>query len=417
MRVALVCNDSRGGVQPYVALARGLRDAGHDVRAVAPSDLASLFTDVGVEVRPLAGSVEAVLRASGGAAERGAVASTRLAMRELPARLGGWTRQTLEACEGVDLVAGGIGGMVVGLSVAEKLGVPFVEAHLQPIGAPTDAYPGVLAAGIPSWLGGWGRRLGHRVTDLALWMPFSGAMQTVRRDVLGLPGRAPAPSRQPVLYAFSAHVVPVPTSPERERHVTGYWFLPTPPRWEPDAALEDFLARPGPVVSIGFGSMASRDPAALTELVRDAVAKVGVRAVLLSGWGGLRELPASAHIHSAAALPHDWLFSRVSATVHHGGAGTTGAALRAGVPSVVVPFTMDQPFWAARVAALGVGPEPIPRARLTSARLARAIERALADDALRERAARLGALLRAEDGVSAAVSVLERMRSSGAGPS
>jgi UDP:flavonoid glycosyltransferase YjiC (YdhE family) len=363
----------------------------------------------GIAVQPLAGSVEAVLRASGGAAERGTIASTRLAMREMPARIGEWTRQTLEACEGVDVVAGGVGGMIMGMSVAEKLGVPFVEAHLQPIGAPTDAYPGVLATWVPSWLGGWGRRLGHRLTEMALWMPFSGAMKTVRRDLLGLSGRPTAADGQPVLYAFSKHVVPVPPSAERERHVTGYWSLPASSNWQPDETLTQFLAKPGPVVSIGFGSMASRDPAALTELVRRAVTRVGARAVLLSGWGGLSDVPADGELHCASALPHDWLFSRVAAIVHHGGAGTTGAALRAGTPSIVVPFTMDQPFWGSRVAALGAGPDPIPRSRLTEDRLARALERALTDEAMRARAAELGARIREEDGVGAAVAVLERV--------
>ena len=403
MRIAIVSNDTRGGIQPYVALGLGLRAAGHEVRAVAPSDLAAMFSEVGIPVAPLSGSIEAVLHASKGAAERGMIASMRLAGRELPTRIQAWTRETLEACEGVDVVTGGVGGMVVGLSVAEKLGKPFIETHLQPLGAPTDAYPGVLLPGVPRWLGGWGKRLSHRLTEMAVWMPFEGAMASAREKVLGLSGRPTAADGQPVLYGFSRHVVPVQPGGERPRHVTGYWTLPAGPTWSPPPALEAFLARGGPVVSLGFGSMASADPEALTALVLGAVRKAGVRAVLLAGWGGLTSLPDESDVFSAEAVPHDWLFPRVAAVVHHGGAGTTGAALRAGVPAIVVPFTMDQPFWGSRVAALGVGPTPIPRKRLTEARLADALRQTLADEGMKARAAELGERIRAEDGIAAAV--------------
>ncbi len=407
MRITLLSMDTRGGIQPYVALGIGLARAGHEVRAIAPSDLASMFSDAGLSVTPLEGSVEEVLRGSGGAAERGPLASMRLAARELPRRIEGWTRQVLGACEGADLLTGGIGGMVVGLSVAEKLGVPFVETHLQPVGAPTDAYPGVMLAGTPRWLGSWGMRMSHHLTELAVWKPFEGAMKAARTNVLGLSGRPTAADARPVLYGFSRHVVPVPAGGPRARHVTGYWFLPAAETWSPPAALAAFLAREGPVVSIGFGSMASDDPARLSALVLGAVRRAGVRAVLLSGWGGLSSIEHD-EVFCADALPHDWLFPRVAGVVHHGGAGTTGAALRAGVPALVVPFTMDQPFWGSRVAGLGVGPTPIPRARLTEAGLAEALGRLVGDEAMRTRASVLGEKIRAEDGVASAVAHLER---------
>jgi UDP:flavonoid glycosyltransferase YjiC (YdhE family) len=407
MRIAIVCNDTRGGVQPYVALGAGLARAGHDVRAVAPEDLAPMFARAGLSVAALPGSLEEVLRRSGGAAEKGTLAAMRLAARELPARIETWTRVTLEACEGADVVTGGVGGMVLGLAVAERLGRPFVETHLQPLSVPPSTCPGVLFPRTPAWLGAPGRWASHRLTELAVWGPFRGAMGRAREKVLGLRG-APAPSRGPILYGFSRHVLDVPAAPDRERHVTGYWFLPAASDWTPSPALEAFLAREGPVVSIGFGSMASEDPAATTRTVRAALRRAGVRAVLLSGWGGLSAEAdgAADDVFVADAMPHDWLFPRVAAIVHHGGAGTTGAAARAGVPAIVVPFTMDQPFWGARVAELGVGPAPIPRPRLSAERLGDALSRALGDAAMRSRAAALGDAIRAEDGVAAAVARL-----------
>ena len=406
MRIAIVCNDTRGGIQPYVALALGLRAAGHDVRAIAPADLAPMFSARGLETAPLSGSIEEIMRGSGGVTEKGMLASIRFAAREMPRRLGQWTREALDACQGVELITGGIGGMVVALSVAEKVGVPFVEAHLQPVGAPSRDYPGVLMPGIPAWLGSAGRRLSHALTQELLWGPFRGAMARARHDVLGLRGRPSSSAGQPVLYAFSRHVVPVPPSARQERHVTGYWSLTAPADSSLPGELEAFLDLGGPVVSIGFGSMATQDPRAVTELVLGAVRDAGVRAVSLSGWGGL-ERTGAPELFPISSVPHDQLFPRVAAVVHHGGAGTTAAGLRAGVPSVVIPFTMDQPFWASRVAALGVGPAPIPRSRLTRGRLANAIRQAVDDAPMAARAATLGARIRAEDGVAEAIKHLE----------
>ena len=408
MRIAIVANDTRGGVQPYLALGLGLRAAGHDVRVVAPSDFTSMFSEAGLPMAPLSGSVEATLRGSAGEGNRGAIASMRFVARELPRRMQAWTRETLEGCEGADIITGGVGGMVVGLAVAERLGTPFIETHLQPVGAPTAAYPGVLLPGTPSWLGGWGRRMSHHVSEAALWMPFRRAMTSSREQVLGLTGPTPGFAGRPALYGFSRYVLPALPQRDRPRHVTGYWTRATEASWRPPAGLDAFLARGGPVVSIGFGSMAADDPVAVTEMVLGAVREAGVRAVLLAGWGGLQTL-ADENVYCADMLPHDWLFPRVDAAVHHGGAGTTGAALQSGTPAIVVPFTMDQPFWGARVAALGVGPSPIPRRRLSQARLAEALARTLSDFGMRERASNLGARIRAENGVAEAVGQLERL--------
>ena len=361
-----------------------------------------MFDRLGIPTAPLAGSIEAVLREGAAALAGGPLAGMRFAAREMAPRIDAWTRATRAACEGVDVVTCGVGGMVVGLAVAEKLGRPFVEAHLQPIGAPTGAYPGVLLAGLPGWLGRPGRYLSHRLSDQGVWAPFRRAMAAARRDVLGLRGRSRG-ATGPVLYGFSRHVVPVPPGRRRQRIVTGYWTLPAGPDWTPPPGLDAFLSRPGPVVSIGFGSMAAGDPDATTALAVDAARRAGVRAVLLVGSGGLAAAPATDDVFAADAVPHDWLFPRVAAVVHHGGAGTTGAAIQAGVPAVVVPFTVDQPFWALRVAALGVGPAPVPQRRLTAERLGDALRESVRDGAMQSRARALGAAVRAEDGVAAAV--------------
>lgn len=397
MRITIVANDTRGGVEPYAALARGLDARGHSVVLVAPDDFRSVVTGSGVTFAGLSGSSQQDLASATGATERGPVASMRIVARELGSRIRTWTAETLQASEGSDLMLGGVGGMVVGLAVAEKLGVPFIPAHLQPVDAPTGDYPGALLPGVrPYWLG-------NRLTSLALWTPFLKPMADARREILGLAGRPPRTNRRLALYAISRRVLQVPGA---DNHTTGYWFSELG-SWAPSADLEAFVSD-GPVVSIGFGSMATRDPGPVAEAVREALVTVGTKAVLLAGSGGFTGADFGPNVMTVDSVPHEWLFARMSAVVHHGGAGTTAAGLRAGVPNIIVPFTVDQPFWGSQVARLGVAPVPIPRRRLTGLALARAIRVALDDDGMRDRARTLSTAIGGEDGIATAIRILEQ---------
>lgn len=213
----------------------------------------------------------------------------------------------------------------------------------------------------------------------------------------------------PMLYGFSPSVIPPPVDWRAEDHVTGYWFLDPPADWTPPPDLLNFLQAGSPPVYVGFGSMGNRDPAETTDLVLQALSKTGQRAILLTGWGGMQKTDLPASVFMVDSIPHAWLLPRVAAVVHHGGAGTTAAGLRAGVPSIVIPFLGDQPFWGRRVHNLGVGPAPIPRSKLTVDRLAQAIQEAVTNTAMRQRAAELGSKIQAEDGIANAVELIQRI--------
>jgi UDP:flavonoid glycosyltransferase YjiC (YdhE family) len=416
MRAAIVCHDTRGGIQPYLGLGLGLRRAGHEIVVVAPEGYRGFVESVGLECRGMAGNVQAYMNSPEVAAamERGFWAIHKLMIEKTGEMVRDTAMACLAACAGSDVVLGGFGGMIVGESVAEKLGIPFIQAHLQPL-ATTAVYPGLLSL---KWLRGLGpaNRLSHAVSKQVFWQPMRAAVNAARRDLLGLPPcrfwGSIGVLRRPgdvILYGYSPALLPRPRDVGAGHHVTGYWFLDHDRGWTPPPGLAEFLDAGPPPVAIGFGSMGSRDAEATTRLALAAAERAGQRVVLLAGWGGLSNaaLPDTAFLTDA--VPHSWLFPRCSLAVHHGGAGTTGAALRAGVPSVVVPFGADQPFWGWLVSSKELGACCGSRRRLTAANLARAITTTLSNKAVLGRTAEMGHRVRLEDGVREAVAVLERV--------
>jgi len=213
----------------------------------------------------------------------------------------------------------------------------------------------------------------------------------------------------PVLYFYSQYVIPHPADWPPSVHVTGYWFLKDQSGWTPPEDLVRFLAEGPAPVYVGFGSMVAENAESFTRTVIEGIQQAGVRAVLATGWGGLRASDLPASIFRLQEAPHDWLFPQMAAVAHHGGAGTTGAGLRAGKPTVIVPFIADQPFWGQQVEKLGVGPAPIPQKRMTAAALAAALKMAVTNSSMREQALQLGERIRTEDGVGEAVRVIQQV--------
>jgi len=206
-----------------------------------------------------------------------------------------------------------------------------------------------------------------------------------------------------VLHGFSAHVLPRPADWRPGLEVVGYWPSPEPPGWVPPPELVDFLdAGPAPVF-VGFGSMGSGQDGWLSETVAGALRRSGGRAVVQAGWAGLEGVGPD--VLTIGDVPHSWLFPRVAAVVHHGGAGTAGAAFTAGTPAVAVPVYADQPLWGERIRALGVGPAPLPFRALTADALAERI-RDLQTGRYRDAAADLGRRVRTEDGAGRVVEAL-----------
>jgi UDP:flavonoid glycosyltransferase YjiC (YdhE family) len=323
-------------------------------------------------------------------------------------------RVTDTAAEGADLLLNS-SLSVAGYHVAEQRGIPALGAYLQPV-TPTRHFHGMSIPPPPSWLLAEGlyNYASQKLSNQLFFMLTLPLMNETREKVLGLP---PLKARYywsldtdpefPLLYGYSSLVLPKPPDWGDNLYVSGYWILQDDREFVPDEQLVRFLSdQPAPVY-IGFGSMIDHEREQITELILEALEISNTRAVLLGGWSelGEQELPDS--VISIDYAPHEWLFPQMAAVVHHGGAGTTAAGLRAGVPSVIVPFFADQFFWGWRVEKLGVGPGAIRREDLTAAGLAAAIEWAVHTESIQKKAADLGQKLRAEDGVANAVEAIE----------
>ncbi len=416
MRIAIIAVGSRGDVQPYIALGQGLKKAGHTVRLVTMQDFEVFVNAHGLEFWSMRGNAQEAIESNETREllEKGNLLKVISLIKKESQRASiEMIEDGLTACQGMDLLITGSVGLNIGLALADHLKIPLIRTHLVPF-TPTRTFPTVFIPQTFPNLGGAFNRLSWQLLLQMLWLGIGPTFNQARKKVLGLPPISFAETYLPngskgfpTLYGFSSSVVPAPADWGDEISVTGYWFLDPADNWTPPPALLDFLHAGSAPVYLGFGSMSSRNPEETAELVIKALKKTNQRALLFSGWGGLqtKDLPDS--VMMIGSTPHDWLFPRCAALVHHGGAGTTAAGLRAGVPSIVIPFNFDQPFWGKRVYELGVGPAPIPRSKLTADRLAETIQDAVTNTGMHQCAADLGSKILAEDGVANAVDIIQ----------
>jgi len=415
MKVLVLAHGTRGDVQPYVALAMALQQAGHEATLAAPAASASLAAPYGlpffavhdgpntlIDDPRILEAIETNYRGL-----RGKVVALRVMRQSKPLMAKVFADMVTAARDGADVVVHPPG--IPGHRIAEAMGVPAVPAALQPGWVPTATFRNpMLPVPLPRVLNRASYlpirmmlRLFGTAADTALDLP----RRRGRHDILRRPDGGPAT----VLQAFSSELLPGRPDYPRWVHTTGFWYLPSPPDWTPPSHLTEFLEAGEPPVYVGFGSMAGTDPRRVGAIVAEAVALAEMRAVIVSGWGGIRLDDASDRVLLLDQAPHDWLFPRMAAIVHHGGSGTTASALAAGRPQVICPFVADQPFWAARAHAVGVAPPPQPQRRLTAFGLAEAILQAVTGGRMAARADDLGARIRAEDGVHEAVRILETL--------
>ncbi len=413
MRVLIATAGSTGDVAPYLGVGTRLAAAGHQVTVAGHAEFAELVGGTGLGFLELPGDPRAVQRSAagqrlhrGGTGPRGLLTMARLARGYLD-----------ELADGMVAVADAHPDMLLlssttaplGYLVARKLGVPSLGLFLQPVEATGDFAPVMTTRRSLGRLGNLALAGGVRGLAKAT---FAGPVRRLGRR-LGLPDvtigtldRLQRNENWPVLHGYSPAVLARPRDWRSGLEVVGYWWPPVPDDWRPPAELVEFLDGGEPPVFVGFGSMAGGDALALGELAVVAARRAGLRLVLQSGWAGLSGAGTEPDVYVTGPVPHGWLFPRMAAVVHHAGAGTTAAGLRAGVPAVPVPMIADQGFWADRLVHLGVAPAVLPPRRLRADRLAAALRAAVADPAYRRHATALAARIATEDGPAAVVAAV-----------
>ena len=415
--IVFLTSGTRGDVQPVIPLAQRLQADGNVVRIAAPPAFRELVETHSIPFAPVDGNPSDLMIAKDGEIaltfDGNPVRSARSSLNYLHAAQSVYARMLTnawDACKDAALLVLGL-PTIWGTSIAEKLQVPCVGAFLQPL-TPTRDFPCPVLPSARSW-GGAYNRLTYALAGLATFLPWRKVINDWRGYTLGLkPLPISGPSPRPFgridlnLYGFSEQVLPRPHDWDTDSVITGYWPLPS--NSPLDDALEGFLQAGPPPMYFGFGSPGAYRPDRIFELIEQATRIADTRA-LVALPKGAQVKDAPAHIHLLrGGTPHDRLFPRLAGAVHHGGAGTTGTALMAGIPSLVTPVAVDQFFWGARISALGVGPKPIPQRELQVKNLAEGLGK-MKEERMKESAGELGGKLRREDGVERAARALEKL--------
>ncbi|KAG6195338.1 hypothetical protein E4U35_008472 [Claviceps purpurea] len=442
LNVVIQIVGSRGDVQPFLALGKVLQETyGHRIRIATHATFKSFVEENGLEFFNIGGDPAELmafmvkhpgLMPGIDALKSGEITRRRRGVEQM--LLGCW-RSCIEAGDGMgpppkqhrvnapldflQSLPGDEGAQpfvadaiianppsFAHIHIAEKMGIPLHMMFTMPW-SPTRAFPHPLANVQSSNADDvMTNYLTYTLVDMMTWQGLGDIINRFRKRALDLPALsfvwAPGSLNRlkiPYTYCWSPALIPKPNDWGVHIDVSGFCFLDLASSYIPDPDLAEFLETGPPPVYIGFGSIVVEDPNSMTQMIFEAIRLAGIRALVSKGWGGLgaEDCGNPESVFMLGNVPHDWLFERVSAVVHHGGAGTTATGIKAGKPTLVVPFFGDQPFWGAMIAKANAGPEPIPYKDLTAEKLAEAIKICLEPNTL-ARAAELGTKIRKEAG-------------------
>lgn len=420
MKIFIITVGSRGDVQPYIALGKGLKASGHTVTVCAVSTFQSFIVENGLEYGYMNDDFMKLIDSDAGREAMGGsqnpLASIKNMISLLKESKALFRKMFEDAWQSARLAEPDViiyhPKSLIAPHLAEKLRIPAIMALTVPIVVPTSEAP---ALGLPDLkLGGAYNRFTYSIMHKG-FHTYDDVINDFRQKVLGL-GKLSSNANPledangkpvTVLHAYSAHLSSRPTDWPSTAHITGFWFMDEENGWQPSKELQAFLDSGDKPVYIGFGSMAGRDAQHKADVVINALQKARMRGIIATGWGGLKIQDLPDTIFKIDKAPHSWLFPRVSAVVHHGGAGTTAAGLLAGRPTVICPFFADQPYWGARVHALGAGSKPIPQKKLTAENLSAALHEVTTNKEIQRSAEMIGEHLRAENGIANAIAIIE----------
>lgn len=414
MRILIIATGLWGDVRPNVVLGQALQKAGYEVLVIATAPYrewieARRLPYVGVSL-DMQGMLNIVLGGKGGLLDSlQALNSVRKnilpTFMQAGKEIAGVMREddVLLADELVSFLLNG---------VVEKYKPRLMHVNMAPQ-AITSQFPAMGQPIMPDWMPMRSayNRLSYGIFRRTTWSMQGSIGNQIRTAHLDMPKQTWAKQKvlldsTPSLVLASHHVVPPPADWPPHHYVTGFLF-DDEGDWQAPPNLLDFLAAGEKPVCIGFATMPARNPTATTQAILEAVRRSGRRAILLGRWPDLKTREMSKEVFRMKYVPHHWLLPHIAVMVHHGGAGTVAAALRAGVPSVTVPFYLDQPFWGHRLHEMGVGTKPIPRSQLTADKLAAAILEATNDRTMQDKVTELSKKIASEDGVGEAIKIVK----------
>jgi sterol 3beta-glucosyltransferase len=411
--ITILTAGTRGDTQPYLALGIALKRAGQEVRIATFKNYEAFVKGLGLGFYPIQGDISTITTSDSTRHARTADNPLKffLSFNKLKSLVFDLQKDFFKACAGSQAVVYHPGA-AIGYFIAGHYQIPSILATPFPM-TPTREYPALIFYNTPR-VGKFFNLATHKIFEKILWFASSAAVKRFWRAEFGRAPEwfaCPYPKQNtrtlPTITSCSNYVFPRPKDWPAHVTNTGYWFLNDEADWQPSEDLLHFIQGGTPPVYVGFGSLGDPAQAAqTTELVIRALKRSGQRGILATGWQGMSHMEALPEgIFILESAPHAWLFPQMAAVVHHGGAGTTAAGLRAGVPGIIVPFSNDQFAWGRRVYELGVGPKPIPRKNLTTERLSEAINAALGKE-IKAAAKDLGEKIQSENGAETAAKII-----------
>jgi sterol 3beta-glucosyltransferase len=411
MHISIFVYGSWGDLRPQIVLGQGLQAAGHEVQVVTARMYEDWIRARNLGFYPLSVDIQQMINDLSSSDVFNPIQQLKIVREVLPSLFTQMGLEVLEATRESDVL------ITVEFSVSVLMGVIQANKLKTILINPAPLNPtGEFATAMPP-LPGWFpfpesyNRFSYTVLERMQWSFLGAPRKALGKKLPDVPKSSFKDFRAmlaatPALTVVSPHVVQRPADWAEHHQVTGYLF-DDDPDWKPPQELSDFLAAGDAPVYIGFGSMPDTKPEATTRMIMDAVGRTGKRAVILTGWARLGTADVPENIHILKYAPHTWLFPKMAAVVHHGGAGTTASGFRAGVPTIIVPHSADQPYWGRRAMQLGVGTQPIPRRKLNAANLSAVILEATTNRTMQEKAADLGRKIAAEDGLGETMRVLK----------
>lgn len=413
-KITILTIGSTGDFNPAFTLACGLKEVGFQMRIATNKNFEEVVVQRGIEFAPIVGNFKEILSSEVGYQLLEGKRNVKLIDDEL------FQQELIDAwkgCQGSDAIIF-FPLTTWGYHIAEKLNIPGFLASYLPL-SPTGKFPFLqFASSSQNPVKASLNYLSYLLAEILLWQNQRKNINNFRQQtlklsplpVLGVRFRKNPPQKLtplPVLYQFSPEVIPRPADWGKHIYTTGYLFLNEGDNYQAPQPLVDFINNGPQPIFIGFGSMTVRDPDRLTNIILSALKLTSQRAVLSTGWACLGQIDLPSSVFVVDYVPFEWLFPQMRVVVHHGGSGTTAYGLRAGIPSVIIPFFADQPAWGQLLANLGVSPTPISFNELSEERLATAINIAISDKQMQRKAEDLGAKIRSEDGVARAVEVIQ----------